>query len=304
MARPFPPHVEAGIARGRKLEYWTIAWLATVVPLMALVVGSSQAMKTVWLEDMLGFIPPIVYLISERMERRPPSERFPFGFERVNSLAFLISAVTLTAMGAWLIVEAAMTLLYQEHPTVGTMRLFGHDVWMGWPMIAVLMWSTLPSILLGRLKQPVARTIQDEVLHTDAEMQKADWMTGVAAMVGVIGIGLGYWWADAVAAGLISISILKDGVSQLRSATAELVDGAPRALGSVEVSDEVKALEAVLEARFPGAAIRFRETGRLIHTEIRGATAPFDMDLDALWPGDPDRRWRLAQISFVAAARD
>lgn len=99
MRREYPPHVEDGIRKGARLEYWTIAWLATVVPLMFVVMGSSQAMKTVWIEDMLGFIPPIVYLISIRLERHKPTKNFPAGFDRVNSLAFVVSAVALTAMG-------------------------------------------------------------------------------------------------------------------------------------------------------------------------------------------------------------
>jgi divalent metal cation (Fe/Co/Zn/Cd) transporter len=225
MSRHFPPHVEAGIARARKLEYWTLAWLVTVVPLMALVVGSSQAMKTVWIEDMLGFIPPIVFLVSARLERKEPTDAFPFGFDRVNSAAFVVSAVALTLMGLYLLFEAVMTLAMAEHPTVGTMRVLGRDIWMGWPMIAVLLWSTVPSMILGRLKVPIARTINDKVLHTDADMQKADWMTGLAAIAGVIGIGFGLWWADAAAAGLISFGILNDGISGLRASTAELVDG-------------------------------------------------------------------------------
>lgn len=106
MSKNYPPHVEAGIARARKLEYWTIAWLVTVVPLMALVMGSSQAMKTVWIEDMLGFIPPIVFLVSARLERKEPTDAFPFGFDRVNSAAFVVSAFALTLMGAYLLFEA------------------------------------------------------------------------------------------------------------------------------------------------------------------------------------------------------
>src|SRR5215207_4427220 len=101
MSRAYPSHVKAGIAKARRLEYWTIAWLATVVPLMALVVGSSQAMKTVWIEDMLGFIPPVAFLVSERLERKQASNWFPFGFYRVNSVAFVISAVALTLMGVY-----------------------------------------------------------------------------------------------------------------------------------------------------------------------------------------------------------
>ncbi|MDP8914539.1 MAG: cation diffusion facilitator family transporter [Pseudomonadota bacterium] len=302
MKRRYPPHVEAGIARGAKLEYWTIAWLVTVVPLMALVMGSSQAMKTVWIEDMLGFIPPIVYLISVRLERKHPTHAFPYGFDRVNGVAFVMSAVALTLVGFYLLFEAVMTLVRAEHPTIGTMRAFGRDIWMGWPMIAVLLWSTIPSMILGRLKLPVARTINDKVLHTDADMQKADWMTGLAAIGGVIGIGFGLWWADAAAAGLISFGILHDGISELRASTAELVDGAPRKLEKDEVAEEAERLKGELERLFPGSEVRLRETGRVIRAQVVGRPPDLPIDLETIWPGAPDRSWRLAQLSFVPSS--
>ncbi len=299
MSRQYPPHVEAGIARGRTLEYWTLAWLVTVVPLMALVMGSSQAMKTVWIEDMLGFIPPIVFLISARLERKEPTDAFPYGFDRVNSAAFVISAAALTLMGVYLLVEAVMTLSMAEHPTVGTMRAFGRDIWMGWPMIAVLLWSSIPSMILGRLKLPVARTINDKVLHTDADMQKADWMTGLSAIGGVMGIGFGLWWADAAAAGLISFGILHDGISQLRASTAELVDGTPRKLEKDEVAEEAQQLKEQLECLYPGAAVRLRETGRVIRAQVEARPPAHPVCLESIWPGERDRAWRFAQLSFV-----
>ena len=302
MTTIYPPHVKAGIERARKLELWTIAWLVTVVPLMAMVVGSSQAMKTVWIEDMLGFIPPTAFLLSTHLERKGASAAFPFGFDRANGIAFVISAAALALMGVYLLFESAMTLVMAEHPTVGTMRLFGRDIWMGWLMIAVLLWSTVPSMILGRMKLPVARTINDKVLHTDAEMQKADWMSGLAGIAGVIGIGLGYWWADAAAAGLISFSILKDGVTSLRAATAELADGAPRALERDVVAKEASDLQVALVRRFAGAEVRLRETGRVIHAEVAASAPATVPPLPELWPGDPDRAWRLAQLSFVPPA--
>jgi cation diffusion facilitator family transporter len=304
MTHHYPPHVEAGIRKGKQLEYWTIAWLATVVPLMFLVMGSSQAMKTVWIEDMLGFIPPLVYLLSVRLEREEPTDAFPFGFARVNSLAFVISAAALTLMGVYLLFEALMTLASSEHPTVGTMRLLGRDIWMGWIMIPVLLWSTIPSMILGRMKLPVARAINDKVLHTDADMQKADWMTGLAAIAGVIGIGFGLWWADAAAAGLISFGILHDGITELRASSAELVDGAPRKLEKDEVAEEAELLKAALEGRFPGSQVRLRETGRVIRAQICCVTSEPEIDLKSLWPGDPARSWRLAQLSFVPPGAD
>ena len=55
-----------------------------------------------------------------------------------------------------------------------------------------------------------------------------------------------------------------------------------------------------MSEQFPGATVRLRETGRVIRAEVHGATAPqTHVDPEHYWPGDPERAWRLAQVSFA-----
>jgi cation diffusion facilitator family transporter len=299
MRTTIPPEIEADLKRAVRLEWWTIAWMASIITLIGLAMGSSQAMKTAWVEDVLSLVPSLVFLLALHFERKPPTERFPYGYHRVNSLAFLVAAVALSVMGAVLLVESAISLFRAEHVTIPPVRIFGEEVWLGWLMVAALAYSTVPPVILGRMKLPLARRLQDEVLHTDALMQKADWMTGLAGIAGIIGIGLGYWWADAVAAGIISFSILHDGITALRIAVAELADGAPRQLGSTKLEEEAGALRARLLELYPGAEVRLRDSGRFILAQVCGVAPPGPVDLDALWPGKPERSWRFAQLSFA-----
>ncbi len=288
------------IRRAMRLCWWQIGWFVTVVVVMGVVMGQSQTMKTAWIEDLLGFVPPIAFLVTAHMERRPRSARFPFGFARANGLGFFVSAVALTAVGALLLVNAIMTLAMAEHATVGSMRLFGHDVWLGWLMLAAQGYALIPPLVVGIKLLPLARTLNDKLLYTNAMMNKANWLTGAAGIAGVVGLGLGWWWADAVAAGLISIDIINDGWKALRSSAAELIDGAPRALDRPEVSPDARTLHATLDGRFPGATILMRETGRLIHVEIHGVDAPDPVpSREELWPCGADSAWRLAQVTFT-----
>jgi cobalt-zinc-cadmium efflux system protein len=295
-----PRSIAGDVHHAVRLEYWTLSWLAVTVVVMALAMGSSQAMRTALFEDVLSLVPAIVFLIAIRYEKKSPSRRFPFGFARVNSLAFLIAATALSAVGAFLIVDAARTLIGREHPTIDSIWFGDRQVWLGWIMVAALAYSVLPPLVLGHRKLPVAQRLQDKVLYTDALMNKADWMTGLTGIIGVIGVGCGLWWADAAAAGVIALSILKDGLTALRVASAELVDGAPRALDSAALADDARALHDRLAARFPGASIRLRETGRYIAAQVIGARAPADISRAAVWPGAPDRSWRLTRISFAS----
>jgi cobalt-zinc-cadmium efflux system protein len=299
MRTTIPAEIEADIRRAVHLELWTIAWMASIILLIGLAMGSSQAMKTAWVEDVLSLVPACVFLLALHFERKPPTARFPYGYHRVNSLAFLVSAVALAVMGTVLLAESVLSLIKAEHVTIPPVRLFGQDVWLGWLMVAALAYSVVPPVILGRMKLPLARRLQDEVLHTDALMQKADWMTGLAGIAGIIGIGLGYWWADSVAAGIISFSILHDGITALRIAVAELADGAPRELGSAKLEEEAEALKARLLELYPGADVRLRDSGRFILAQVCGVAPPGAVDLDALWPGRPERSWRFAQLSFA-----
>lgn len=260
-----PPHIRQSLDRARRLEWWTLGWLVSIVAVMALVMGSSQAMQAAWIEDMLSLLPPILFLLAAHFEGKPASPAYPFGLDRLGSLCFLLAAGALTLMGGYLIYDALHVLIAQEHPTIGSVSLFGHEIWLGWLMMAALAYSVVPPVILGRKKRALAPELMDKVLFTDAEMNAADWKTGLAGIVGVIGIGFGIWWADALAAGVIGADILRDGLRALRISVAELLDGAPRELNSPEVSEAVAKIRAAVPVDRP---VRVRETGRFLHVEI------------------------------------
>jgi cation diffusion facilitator family transporter len=268
-----PSEIREDMRRARRLEWRTLGWMTSVVVVMYLPSGSLQAMRTALFEDVLSLIPAVTFLIAAHLEPKDPTAKFPFGFVRVNSLTFLASAVVLTALGAWLLVEGLMGLFMAEHPTIEPVELFGATVWLGWVMIAALTYPVIPPLILGRLKLPVARKLQDKVLHTDALMQRADWMTGLAGIAGILGVAFGYWWADALAAAVISLSILHDGITNIRIASAELLDGVPRALDSAQVAPDAAQLQAELESRWPGAEVRLRESGRYIIASVEEVEA-------------------------------
>ena len=299
-----PAELREPMARAVRLEWWNIGFSISIIVAMGLVLGNSQTMKTAWVEDTLGLVPPIVFLVAVHFEKKGRTRDFPFGFDRVHSLAFLIAAVALAAVGTLLLWDSANTLVGREHATVASICLFGRDLWLGWLMLAAQVYSIIPPFIIGLKEMPLARTMQDEVLFTDAKMNKANWQTGVAGLAGVIGLGLGWWWADSVAAAFISVGIIVDGWRALRIATAELVDGVPRALGETGPDPEARRFVEKLEAQYPGAAVRLRETGRYIHAEVRGVDPDMRQNLEALWPGEPDRAWRLAQLAFVPPDED
>ncbi|TCD15188.1 cation diffusion facilitator family transporter [Oricola cellulosilytica] len=292
-----PPELEEEARRAVRLELWTIFFLVTIVIVMFFTMGSSQAMKTAWIEDALSLLPPILFLVAIRLERRQPNPAFPFGYHRFGSLAFFAAACALAAMGGYLLYEAVVTLIRQEHPTIGSVQILGRDIWLGWLMMAALAYSVVPPVILGRMKRRPAHRLADKILHTDSQMNAADWQTGVAGMAGIAGIAFGFWWADAAAAGIISFSILKDGFDNVRIAFAELLDGAPRKLDSSDTHPAAEKIRNELQRRYPGREVRVRETGRHMRAVIvPGLAAELNRELRDELAGSKDG-WRLIEAS-------
>ena len=296
--RGHPAAIRADMKAARRLEWWNIFWTCTYVAALGVAMGGSQAMKTAWVEDILGLIPPIAFLVAERYERRSANKRFHYGYDRVNGLGFFVAAVALSAVGLLLLWDAAAVLVAREHVTVGTTRIMGHDVWLGWFMIAAQAYACIPPFIIGRKELKLATRLRDKLIHTDALMNKANWQTGLAGIVGVALLGFGFWWGDAVAAAIISASIILDGWRALKVAIAELNDGVPHELEGGNRAKDAKAVEKALKAMFPGAKVLLRETGRYIRAEVVGAEprkgfSPDELEIEGL-----DAPWRLDSVAF------
>ena len=278
-----PEHLERTYARAVRLEWVTIAFFVLAITSLALTLGNSQAMKAAWVEDILALAPPIVFLVSSRFRDRPANERFPYGYHRSVSIAFLIAAGTLFAFGLFILQDSVTRLARQERPAIGLVEIMGVQMWLGWPMIVVLVLTMIPAILLGRVKRRLARDLHDKVLYADAEMNRADWLTAGAAALGVLGIGAGLWWADAVAAIIIALDIVRDGARTLRVAAANLMDSRPTKVDSMEPIDLPTRLRAaLLEHRSVlDAHVRLREQGHVVGGDALVQLTPATTDVAA-----------------------
>ncbi|SFF82260.1 cation diffusion facilitator family transporter [Actinoplanes philippinensis] len=265
-----PPDKAELHRRAVRLEWWTIVFFLVAILLLAVTLGQSQAMKAAWIEDMLGLVPPAAFLVAARFRNRRPTERFPYAYHRSVSVAFLAGSVALLSLGGYVVYDSVMRLIAKERPPIGLVELFGQRFWLGWLMIVVLLATMVPAILLGRVKQRIARELHDKVLFADAEMNRADWLTAGAAVLGILGIGAGLWWADAVAALIIGADIVRDGVRTTRAAVADLMDEAPSLVdGSGPHPLPRELLAAVLDHDWVADAwLRLREEGHVFVGEL------------------------------------
>lgn len=137
-------------------------------------------------------------------------------------------------------------------------------------MIAALAYSMVTGILLGRVKTPVAEKLHSKSLGAESQMNRSEWMSEGAGIIGIAVVGLGFWWGDAGAAALISLDIIKEGWLSVRQVVGDLMDEAPTELGRHQLEDLPQRLRGALE-RMPWiaqASVRLREHGHVITGEV------------------------------------
>ena len=267
---PSKEELRDGFKKLRRLSWITLAYQITAAALLGAVAGGSQAVKTEWLENALAVIPPVGVLLTYRFENKPSDERRPFGYHRAGTVAFLAAAFVLAGIGTFLCYDNATNLIRAERPAIGGFTLFGHTFWHGWLMIGVMFVTAVPPVILGRKKMEVARLLHDKPLYADADMNRANWMTNGAGIVGLSLVAWGLWWGDALAALLISLDILRDGWTNVCRSLSDVMDHHPVDIEKDtqepifdDVRRAVRALPFVQDER-----VLLREHGRYLFAEI------------------------------------
>jgi cation diffusion facilitator family transporter len=306
----FPREQAEARKKLKKLSWWSIGLLTFAGSLLAYTLGQSQAMKTAWVSDVLTAVPPIGLLIAMRFEQRPPTARFPYGYARAVAIAFLGTASMLLIIGLYLLVDSAMKLILQEKPPIGTMDLFGQRFWAGWAMIGTLSISLAIGMTLGRMKKPIAEKLHSKAAEAESEMNRAEWMSEGAAIVGILLVGFGFWWGDAVAAGFISLEIVRGGWQNLRQVIGDLMDESPTELGERKLEKMPAQLERAL-AKLPWvqrASVRLREHGHMVTGDVLIVPADGTGDGDLLRNVQrtaefvQEQDWRLHHMTVMPVA--
>lgn len=296
-----PDEQRDALRRAKVVEWLSIGYTACTVTAVAFVVGNSQAMRTAWIEDMLSVLPQVAFLVAMIFIRRPPTRKHPYGMHRTMGIGHVVGGVALLIVGGTLGYEAVSGLVLVEHPTIGTVAPFGHTLWLGWLMVAVMVLIAIPPFFFIRVKKELAETLNNKLLHADAAMAHADWQTNAASIVGVLGIGIGLWWLDGVAAAFIAAGIIKDGWDNTRASVLDLMDMRATTVDQRHPDPLIDEIEELV-ADEPWArqvACRARDLGNVLHVEVfvipREGSPSLD-EIEATGHAVAELSWRLQDV--------
>lgn len=300
-----PEEQQAALKSAIRWQIFTISYTICTITVVAFVLGGSQAMTTAWIEDILSLLPQISFFVALIFTRRRPTKEHPYGWHRAMGVGHLLAGAALVTVGGKLGYDSIVNLLEREKVEIPTTVIFGHSVWFGWIMIGVMAVVIIgPVFLYGPAKSRLAPVLHNKLLFADADMAKADWLTNVASIVGVLGIGAGFWWVDGAAALFISIGIVRDGIRNCVGATQDLMDRRARTCDDTEPHPLAKEILQLLAERewIVDAGIRLRDQGQVLHVEVFVTPTDPTVSLEALGELSRDVSeldWKVQDVVIV-----
>ena len=190
---------EPMLARALRLEYLTVGWnvIEGVVAVAAAIAAGSVALMGFGIDSFVECASGSVLIWRLLAERRQASAT---AIEQIERRAQRLVALSLFALAAYIIGDAAHTLVTGERPAPSTVGIILTAVSLG-----VMWW-------LARAKLRAARALGSRSLESDAFQTTACWWLSLATLVGIgLNAALSWWWADPVAAVVISLLIIHEG---------------------------------------------------------------------------------------------
>ena len=183
--------------------------------------------------SVADLVASIVVLVWGRSVYEDPDETHPHGHQRIEPLAVLFVGSIIVLLGLNLLYESAMGLLEGVNVTFSPL------------LIAALLFAIADMYLLYWYTTRVNQSVDSTALAALAVDCKNDIYTSVAALVGILGVFLGYPLFDAVAGGLVSVLVMYQGVEIGRENVSYLIGAAPSDTQRRKITETLRAHPAV-----------------------------------------------------------
>ncbi len=195
--------IETNTLRGRNLEFLTIGWnlVEAFVSLVAGLVAGSVSLIGFGIDSLIecGSATVLLWRLQDG-ERGEAREKFAL---KLVGFSFLFLA-------AYVAFGAVKSLIAVERPEISFAGI----------VIAVLSLIVMP--ILARMKRQVAENIKSRALKADARQTSICAYLSAILLVGLVLNALfGWWWADPVAALIMTPIIVKEGLEALRGETCD-----------------------------------------------------------------------------------
>lgn len=193
------------LRRAVRLEWLTVGWnvVEGIVAVAAGIAAGSVALIGFGVDSAVETVSGAVLVWRLSAESRGTLDEE--AVERVERRAERLVGVAFLLLGAYVAVDAVLTLARGERPEAS-------------PVGIALTAVSIPMMLwLAAQKRRAGEALESRALVADSRQTAACWYLSVTTLAGLaLNAALGWWWADPVAGLVIVAFLLREAVEALR----------------------------------------------------------------------------------------
>src|SRR5712672_2578481 len=212
---PMNAHAHSEKTSVAAISIFASAGMAAAKFVVGILIG-SLALISEALHSSVDVVATVITWMVVRVSDLPADEEHHYGHGKLESISALGVIALLYVLAGGILVESYGRLREGAPPPVISAIPF-----------VVLLIDIAVNFWRARALHRAARDTQSQALAADALHFASDVLGSVAVIIGLLLIGLGYWWGDAVAAVAVAIMIALLGLRLARSTVETLLDRAP-----------------------------------------------------------------------------
>ena len=214
--------------------------------------------------SLIDFAATLMTYLAVRIADKPADKEHHYGHGKMESVSALAETGLLFVLSGVVLWEATQRLFGGHgHPVEATAAAFG--------VIAI---SIVVDFLRARALSRVATKTSSPALEADALHFSSDMWSSAAVLLGLVGVKLGYEWADSAAAIVVALFVCLAGWRLGRRTVDTLTDTAPAG-----VAERIAAIARKVRNVVTVDRVRAREVGPTVFGEIEvGASRTLPLD--------------------------
>ncbi|MFX1342119.1 MAG: cation diffusion facilitator family transporter [Promethearchaeota archaeon] len=235
-----------------------IKWAMVVVILLALTKGSigyfsgSVGLFAQAIDSFTDLIAGSTVYLGLWLAQRSPSQKYPYGYFKAETMAALIVAIFIFGTGLLVLWQAILHILLPIEIVFYDIALIVATISV--PIIFVKSWY---------LKK-VGRETGSEAVSSVGQDYRMDFYASFVVLIGLVFEGIGIWWAEAVVGFFIGLVILKSSLEISYNSVLVLMD----AVTNPEQVEEIEKLASNVRGVQGIHDIKVRHAGPICFGEM------------------------------------
>ncbi|KAF3981351.1 MAG: cation transporter [Methylococcales symbiont of Hymedesmia sp. n. MRB-2018] len=216
-----------------------------IIKVVVGILGQSAALIADGIHSLSDLVSDLFVIIAIKMGSREADHDHPYGHRRFETMATVLLGLGLIIVAGGIAWDALERLNEPEKLLIPNQDTMG---------IAIV--SILANEWLFHYTKRVGDLTRSKLLLANAWHHRSDAFSSIVVLIGIAAVFLGYPFADAIAAVIVAVMIMKMGLSLVMESINELVD-------SALPEDYVREIRRVIKQTHDVQSIHFLRTRRM-----------------------------------------